>query len=128
VVETVVSQQLPEHWLDRSTAPSSSIDKEERYERIRTSASVFLPSIESAELIGFLEGPRMVLPNREHTDERLSVVSCVDGEGFFSVFSGKIDHSVWVAEDVANGIFGGRGEGNLRVKKRRRGLSDQKKR
>jgi hypothetical protein len=60
-----------------------------------------VPLIESAKVLGFLEGPRMVLAQKEDSDARPSIVNSYDNKGYFTVFTGKIDHCMWVAEDVA---------------------------
>jgi hypothetical protein len=46
-----------------------------------------------------LQGPRMVLADREDTDARPSFVTLHE-PGYMSVFSGKIDHCFWIAEEV----------------------------
>ena len=62
----------------------------------------FVPELSTAELVGFLEGPRVVFSNKDSTDERPSEINMLDKDGFFAVFSGKIDHSIWVADHVAS--------------------------
>ena len=54
-----------------------------------------------AGLLGFLEGPRMVLPYRDHDDARPSIID-QHGDRYISVFSGKVDHAPRVADDVAS--------------------------
>ena len=105
VVETVVADQLPSHWLDKDASPASCIDKGALYQTTLNACTEFVPALGTAELIGFLEGPRIVVADTDDTDERRSIVANRDNEGFWSVLSGKIDHSVWVAEDIANQIF-----------------------
>ena len=56
-----------------------------------------------------LQGPRMVLPGRENTDERPSIVTLHE-RGYVTAFSGKIDHCMWVADDVARVLS----EGDIR--------------
>jgi hypothetical protein len=43
----------------------------------------------------------MVLAGAESTDARPSTVSLLE-PGYAVVFSGKIDHCLWVADDVAS--------------------------
>ena len=64
----------------------------------------FVPALGTAELIGFLEAPRVVFSGKDSTDERPSIINVLDKDGFFAVFSGKIDHSIWVADNVADMI------------------------
>ena len=52
-----------------------------------------------ARSVGFLEGPRVVIANQDDTDARPSLVESPE-PGCVSVFSGKIDHCVWVADEV----------------------------
>ncbi len=49
---------------------------------------------------GFFLGPRMVLARRDDTDARPSIIEQAR-PNYLSVFSGKIDRCLWVAEDVA---------------------------
>lgn len=100
VVETSIEQTLNPHWLDKSASPFSKIDKEAYYAKFIEDCAQFIPALRGAKLEGFLEGPRMVLRNVDDTDERPSVVNCHQNN-FISVFSGKTDHSIWVADEVA---------------------------
>jgi hypothetical protein len=54
----------------------------------------------SARIVEVLEGSRCVRAPRDDTDARPSIVSAVE-PGYLTVFSGKIDHRLWVADDVA---------------------------
>ncbi len=105
---SVVTREFTEHldpaWLDPETAPTAAIDKTALFETMMTRAAKFIPATKQARLVGFLEGPRVVFPNRDDTDERPSIIENLDGNGFFSVFSGKIDHSIWVADELAERI------------------------
>ena len=60
----------------------------------------FVPDIASCEINGFLETTRVVLPNKEDTDARPSIINEIL-PGYISVFTGKIDHCIWVAEDIS---------------------------
>lgn len=100
VVERTVATQMPVSWLDSATAPSSAVDKGEFFERMRQACRSFVPALDEARLVGFLEGPRVVLANREATDARPSIVQRHE-PSYLSVFTGKIDHCVWVADDIA---------------------------
>ena len=42
----------------------------------------------------------MVLSNKDDTDERPSLIRNYN-DNYFTVFSGKIDHAIWVADEIA---------------------------
>jgi len=44
----------------------------------------------------------MVLPKIDYSDARPSLIS--NNDDYFDVFSGKIDHSIWVAQEIINKI------------------------
>ena len=46
-----------------------------------------------------MEGPIVVIAYQDDTDARPSLVESPE-PGYVSVFSGKIDHCVWVADEV----------------------------
>ncbi len=100
VVERVIAHQMPKGWFDLSKAPSSRVDGQALFERMRETCSAFVPALQSAQLVGFLQGPRVVLANRDSTDARPSIVQQYE-KGYLSVFTGKIDHCVWVADEIA---------------------------
>lgn len=99
VVASDVSTKMNSDWLSPETAPFASVEKTSFFEKMRDTCSAYVPSLAKSELVGFLEGPRMVLARREHSDARPSIVTDY-GDGYFSVFAGKIDHSIWVAEEI----------------------------
>lgn len=101
VVETSVGEQMPHGWLDPATSPSSRQDRVALFERMREACQAFVPALASARLVGFLEGPRVVLAHRDSTDARPSIVHRHE-PGYLSVFTGKIDHCVWVADEIAD--------------------------
>lgn len=111
VVETSVGEQMPDGWLDPATAPSSRQDRVALFERMRAACMAFVPALASAQLVGFLEGPRVVLAHRDSTDARPSIIEQHE-PGYLSVFTGKIDHCVWVADDIAALIMGGQAPGS----------------
>jgi len=90
-------------WLDPQNSPFASVNKEEWYETLLESCCKFVPALRRACLKGFLQGPRMVLANREDTDARPSIVTSHE-HGYIAVFSGKIDHCMWVADDVVRAL------------------------
>lgn len=87
-------------WLDPDTSPFAGIDKERFFEEVRDSCARFIPAVRQARLTGFVQAPRMVLADVTDTDARPSIVSRRE-PGFVEVFSGKVDHCVWVGDEVA---------------------------
>lgn len=88
-------------WLDPETSPLASLDKQAVFESVRSSSATFIPSLRKARLKGFTEGPRMVLAGAEDTDARPSLAALRE-PGYVEVFSGKVVHCTWVADEVAN--------------------------
>jgi len=103
VVATEIGNQVPTGWIDQQSAPSKHIDTQALFDTIKKSCSRFVPGLESAQLIGFLQGVRVVLANRDSTDARPSIINQHE-PGYFSVFTGKIDHCMWVADELAGTI------------------------
>ncbi|HEY6643533.1 FAD-dependent oxidoreductase [Povalibacter sp.] len=101
VVERHVGDQMPETWLDPSNAPPTRVDAQALFERMRETCSTFVPELAQARLTGFLHGPRVVLANRDSTDARPSIIQRHE-DRYISVFTGKIDHCMWVADDVSD--------------------------
>jgi glycine/D-amino acid oxidase-like deaminating enzyme len=103
VVHSVVaageSKLMNAHWLTPEAAPFSRVDHAKFFERMIEICAAYIPALRGAELVGFLEGPRMVLAKRDDSDTRPSIVNNYNGS-YISVFAGKIDHSLWVADDV----------------------------
>ncbi len=70
------------------------------------SASRWIPSIANAEYVEFLGATRVKLANSERTDRRPSMVETLHKEPtFLNVFSGKIDHSVWVSKMISSRLI-----------------------
>ena len=110
VVAEHVGIQMPADWLDKATAPSRQVDRQALFQRIRQACSRFVPELGSVRLSGFLEGPRMVLAHRHQTDARPSIVRLHE-PGYVTAFTGKIDHCMWVADDIANLLLGSQAAG-----------------
>lgn len=80
--------------------PFHALDKEAWFSQIIADSSEFIPDLKSAKLCGFLHGPRMLLAS-SHNDARPSVVEQpIPGAKYVTVFSGKIDHAIWVPDAV----------------------------
>lgn len=99
VVAEHVGRRMPESWTSTATSPARQLDQHELFERIRGACSRFVPALQSVRLAGFLEGPRMVLAHRHSTDARPSIVREHE-PGYITAFTGKIDHCIWVADDI----------------------------
>jgi len=102
VVAQSVSRQLDATWLTPESGPFASVDKTQFFEKMIAACKEYVPVLESATLVGFLEGPRMVLAQMDESDARPSIVNSYDDGGYLTVFAGKIDHCMWVAEEVCD--------------------------
>lgn len=102
LVEKGVSSQMDPSWLMPETGPFTRVDKVRYFEKMIELCKTFVPALERATMAGFLEGPRMVLARKEDSDARPSIVTGYDENSYFTVFAGKIDHCMWVADDVGS--------------------------
>jgi len=98
VIDSEINTRLNPEWLSKSTSPLSKLDKKEVFNKIIDQCKNFIPMLKKSKLIDFLEGPRMVLPRKDKSDKRPSIIT--DTNDYIEVFSGKIDHSIWVAEEI----------------------------
>ena len=98
VIKSEVNEILNLNWLYPNKSPFLEIDKRDYFYELINECSTFFPFIKSAKLMDFLEGPRMVLANKDHSDERPSLIQNYENQ-YFTVFSGKIDHSVLISEE-----------------------------
>ena len=99
VIKATTSKQMPEEWNTPEKAPFKNLDKNKFFDDMKKEVSLFIPNIANAKIVDFLQGPRMVLANKDRTDARPSVIKTFDNK-YVTIFSGKIDHSIWVAEDI----------------------------
>lgn len=99
VVARSLESQLDPAWLDPETSPFASMNRQLFFQSMIEACSAFVPAVAAAEMVGCLQGPRMVLARNHATDARPSLINSYDGN-YHTVFSGKIDHCIWVAEDV----------------------------
>lgn len=100
VVATEIGTQMPDGWLDQQHLPLDKSSAEHLFYTMKRACTQYVPSLESARLVGFLQGPRVVLAHRDNTDTRPSIINRHE-PGYLSVFTGKIDHCMWVAEEIA---------------------------
>jgi glycine/D-amino acid oxidase-like deaminating enzyme len=101
VISRDVGQNLNRAWLDPLASPAVGLDKDRFLSEIFEACQLFVPSLSKARHVGFLQGPRVVLANSDITDTRPSIVELAE-PGYVSVFAGKIDHCVWVADEVVD--------------------------
>ena len=71
--------------------------------RFIESAKKFFPDIEKAEHVGSMFTIRTVLPNKDDTDERPTVVRFEDNVIY--LFSGKVGNCVEAAEEIVTKIY-----------------------
>jgi glycine/D-amino acid oxidase-like deaminating enzyme len=99
VVATEIGRFMPQEWLNPDTSPFRPSDHAARWQQFVADAGRYFPDVSRWTLKGFLQGPRMVISNADATDERPSIVEN-PLPGYFSVFSGKVDHAIWVADEL----------------------------
>jgi glycine/D-amino acid oxidase-like deaminating enzyme len=105
VIARVETEFMDRRWLDPATSPFAAVNKQAWYEAKLASCCEFIPALRASRLDYFIQGPRRVLANSDSTDARPSFVTEHE-PGYISVFSGKIDHSVWVADEIAARLGG----------------------
>lgn len=107
VENTVIAREtgvvLDPDWLDETKNPFSRIDQKDFFNSMLEKCKQYIPSVAGAQLVGFLHGPRMVLAKKDDTDARPSMINSY-GNNYHTVFSGKIDHCIWVADEVAERV------------------------
>jgi glycine/D-amino acid oxidase-like deaminating enzyme len=99
VIERRIERLLPHEWLSPETGPLSTGDRRQLARDMLATAAAFVPALAEARPVGHLEGPRMVQAGRDATDARPSIVRS-PLPNYVTIFSGKIDHSMWVADEV----------------------------
>jgi len=101
VIAQYETEFLDRRWLDPQTSPFAPMNKHDWFDAQLASCCEFVPALRTCRLKGFVQGPRRVLAKSDATDARPSIVTEHE-PGYLSVFSGKIDHSIWVADEVAS--------------------------
>jgi len=99
VIKTEIGALMDQNWLNPNLSPFSKVDKQEYFKKMINFCKKYVPVLRQARLKDFLEGPRMVLSKKDDTDERPSLITNYENN-YYTVFSGKIDHSIWVAEEI----------------------------
>jgi hypothetical protein len=104
VCEAVVGETYPQEW----SQPKSIVDEIEArriFGDMVDASSYWLPSIRDADFVDHLATVRVVFANSDDTDRRPSLIEKQQTAApFYSIFSGKIDHSIWVSRDVADDV------------------------
>lgn len=82
-------------------APTDSMleSSTSHFETMKLDGARYIPALAEAKLLGWLQGPRMVLAGVDSTDARPSTVHS-PLPGYITVFAGKVDHSSFAADDV----------------------------
>jgi hypothetical protein len=91
---------------DRATgihSPSLKRDPASRFHAMRYALAEYMPFMADAEYVDSHWVTRVVLPNRDDTDERPSMVTRLDDQ-VIRVFAGKLGHAVNVAGQVVSMI------------------------
>ncbi|WP_162901516.1 hypothetical protein [Breoghania sp. L-A4] len=105
VRDTFIGRNYPKKWKSPREAIGDDAARD-AYEQMVRSSSHWLPDISSAEYIDFLATVRVVLAGVDSTDRRPSLIEKLETKHpFYTVFSGKIDHSIWVASDLAGRLM-----------------------
>lgn len=104
VVATKVCMKIPEGWLDPLSSPSRLVNADNLFQKIKNSCLHYIPELQGARLVGFLQGPRIVLARHDRTDSRPSIINHHEA-GYISVFTGKVDHCMWVADEIARTLL-----------------------
>ena len=97
VIKTEIAKTLNRDWLDPHKSPLNSIDQHKHFDTMLNSCNKYVPALANAKLCGYLQSPRMVLAKHEQDDARPSFINNYGG-GYFTVFSGKIDRSLSIAD------------------------------
>jgi glycine/D-amino acid oxidase-like deaminating enzyme len=102
VIATEVTGQLNQDWLSPETSPFQDLDPVAFFENFKDACANYIPAIADTRLTGFLQGPRMVLAHHDNDDARPSLIDRTNGDLYITIFSGKVDHSLHVADKVAS--------------------------
>lgn len=101
VLGTKVGYEYPAEWRE----PRQVVTKSravESFQEMVSSAKPWLPALEEAVFIDYLTTVRVVLADADSTDRRPSLINKLElGSPFYTIFSGKIDHSIWVASEIS---------------------------
>ena len=97
------STNLDSSWLNVDSSPIHDMDIKAHFNKMLVSCSYYVPELLNSNMSGYLQSPRVVMANSDKTDARPSIINTY-GKSYHTVFSGKIDHCVWVADDLLGRI------------------------
>lgn len=100
VIAQDTTEFIDRNWLSPETSPFAAVNKQQWFDAQLASCCAFIPALKDCRLKTFVQSPRMVPADSDATDARQSILTEHE-PGYISVFSGKINHSVWVAEEIA---------------------------
>jgi hypothetical protein len=96
---------IPRHLKDYLNCGLVVNPKHSRFEAFRKAGMEFIPGLADADFIGSMWTVRAVLPNRDATDERPTLIRRLDNQ-VVSIFSGKLSTACVAAQQVTD-IIGG---------------------
>jgi hypothetical protein len=99
VIARADGAQLDQKWRNAATSPFASVDKSQWLNDHVEACGFFIPALRGARVRGVAEGLRMVLADHEQSDARPSFITHHQ-PGYVSVFAGKIDHAMWIADAI----------------------------
>ena len=100
VIAQDTTEFIDRKWLSPATSPFAAVNKDQWFDAQLASCCTFIPALKDCRLKSFVECPRMVQADSDDTDARQSILTEYE-PGYIGVFSGKINHSVWVANEIA---------------------------
>lgn len=98
VLEKSVGSEFPSAWDDKNT-----FDFNQSTENIVGRFHEWFPQIKEIQVVDLLTTVRSIQPNMQATDKRITTVQ-EPVENFFTIWSGKIDHCVEIAEKILSRI------------------------
>jgi glycine/D-amino acid oxidase-like deaminating enzyme len=101
VVARTTGVQMEASWCTPESSPFAGVDQTAWYERMVEDCAFFVPALRDARFVRALCGPRIVHARSDATDRRPSLAREWE-PGYVTVFAGKVDHSLWVADDVVD--------------------------
>ena len=105
VQDTFIGFEYPSRWRDPRSIIKEKVARA-AFQKMITSSSNWLPEITNAKYVDYLAAVRVVLADVEITDRRPSLINKLPIKNpFYTVFSGKIDHSIWVATEISERIL-----------------------
>jgi glycine/D-amino acid oxidase-like deaminating enzyme len=98
VLEKSLGSHFPKEWDSKD-----AFDLEQAADSVVNRFQDWFPQIKDIEVLNLLTTVRSIQPNMQATDKRTSTVQ-EPAENFFTVWSGKIDHCIEIAETILSRI------------------------